>query len=61
MSRDERYTREYPKNLPNICKDYITDLIEEGQIIGDEHEMIGIKKALGKKVFGFIKDQINNN
>jgi hypothetical protein len=55
LSRDERLLIGYPGTLPLICKDYIQDLMDEGQISGTEDEIKAIKKALGSKVYGFVK------
>jgi hypothetical protein len=58
LSRDETYLVQYPKSLPNICKDYIKDLEEEGQIVGDESQISSTKKVLGKHLFGFVKAHV---
>jgi hypothetical protein len=60
LSKDERYMRDYPSSLSQICTDYIVDLIEEGQIIGTDGEIKGIKKAASKQIFSFIKEFIGN-
>lgn len=59
LSRDERYLKEYPKSLPQICGDYVADLIAEGQIIGDEDQQKATRKAMGGQLFGFVKSFIN--
>lgn len=59
LSKDERYTREYPNSLPQICSDYIADLIEEGQITGNEDDIRAIRKALGSQLFKFVKAEVN--
>lgn len=59
FSREERYFRDFPKTLPEICKAYVEDLVAENQIIGDEDEQKAIKKALGRHVFGFAKEMYN--
>jgi len=56
LSRDEKYGREYPASLPQICADYIADLVAEGQIGGSEDEQKVIRKALGSKLFSFVKE-----
>lgn len=58
LSRDEKYTRDYPSSLPSIASDYVADLLTEGEIKGTEDEVVAIKKALGKKLFGFIKGNV---
>lgn len=58
LSQDEKYIREYPRSLPNICADYVKDLEEENQIIGDEDEVRLIKKAIGKRLFSFVKQNL---
>lgn len=55
LSKDETYTKNYPETLSTICKDYINDLIEEGQITGTEDEIKHIKKALSSSLFKFVK------
>lgn len=55
ISRDEKYIREYPKSLGNICKDYVQDLEEEHQFDSREEVMEQQKKVLGKKIFYFVK------
>lgn len=60
LSRDESYRTNYPESLPKIAKDYVTDLIEESQISGDEDQQKEIRKSLGKKLFYFIKEEMND-
>lgn len=54
LSRDEQYLVNYPSSLAQICKDYVADLKSE-LIITEEEQ-----KALGKKVFLFVKAIIEN-
>lgn len=62
LSRDERYLRSYPESLRDICSDYTKDLIEENQIQSEtEDEKKVILKALGRKIFKFIKMEIEKN
>jgi hypothetical protein len=56
LMRDESYRREYPKSLPQICRDYMADLLKEEQITGTEAEIKGTKKALGTPLFSFVKE-----
>ena len=56
LSRDEKYIREFPASLPIICKDYIEDLIAEGQIVGDEGYIKSVRKVLGSELFKFAKE-----
>lgn len=56
LSSDEAYIRDYPRSLSSICKDYVKDLEEENQIEGTEEEVAAIKKALGKKLYPFVKE-----
>lgn len=58
LSRDERYTLNYPKSLSEIVSEYVKDLIEEKQILGAEDEVKLIKKALGKALFSFVKETL---
>lgn len=58
LARDERYIKEYPASLASLCSDYTTDLIEEKQITGTEDEIKAVRKALGSKLFGFIKSEM---
>lgn len=59
LSRDEKYIRDYPESLPQICKDYIVDLEKEEQLVGTEDEIKVMKKLLGRQLFPFIKSSIN--
>ena len=59
LSKDEKYLRDYPKSLPTICSDYVADLIEEGQIVGDEDQKKAVRKAMGEQLFGFVKQFIS--
>ena len=59
LSRDERYVRDYPKSLPLIVKVYVQDLIEEGQIKGDEDKIKAIKKGASNQIFKFIRSFID--
>lgn len=59
LSRDERYIREYPATLPQICADYVADLIAEGQIQGDESEVKAARKAIGGQLFKFAKECVD--
>jgi hypothetical protein len=59
LSRDEKYVRNYPNSLPEICSDYIADLVAEGQIVAptpDDFKVI--KKALGSQLYGFAKEMV---
>lgn len=55
VSRDERYTREFPKNLPQIAEAYWNDLVAEGQVTGSEGELKGIRKLISSELFKFIR------
>ena len=55
LSRDEAYLRDYPESLPAIAKDYIADLIKEGQIVGTDDEINAIRKGASRDIFVFIK------
>jgi hypothetical protein len=60
LSRDERYIREYPISLRDICSDYVKDLEEEKQFNSDnEDDCRAEKKALGKELLYFIKKNIS--
>lgn len=52
LSRDERYSREYPTNLPKIVADYMADLATEGQF---NQEDDAVKRELQTQVFRFVK------
>lgn len=58
LSRDEKYLKEYPKSLKQICSDYMADLIAEGQITGDEDQIKATRKAMGSQLFGFAKEMV---
>lgn len=60
LSRDEKYIREYPESLPQICTDYVKDLEAENQFISDNPDSLKLeKKSLGKEIFYFVKSNIN--
>jgi hypothetical protein len=59
LSRDEKYLTGYPATLPQICADYMADLLAENQIKGDADEIKATKKIIGGHLFGFIKDGVN--
>lgn len=59
LSRDERYIREFPASLPSLCKDYVDDLIAEGQIVGDEGQVKAVRKAIGSELFKFAKECVS--
>lgn len=56
FSRDEQYLRDYPNSLPQICKDYVADLLAENQFTGNEDEQAAIKKELGRQVFKLARE-----
>lgn len=58
LSKDERYIREYPKSLPDIMKAYMQDLVDEGQITGDEDNISLIRKSYSREIFHFIKQNV---
>lgn len=59
LSRDSQYLEQYPESLKTICSDYVKDLEEEGQITGNEDEVVQTKKALGRSIFSFIKQEVH--
>lgn len=61
LSREERYVRDYPDSLPDLAKDYFLDLVKEEQVIGDEKEIILIRKKASRDIFHFIKTYIMGN
>lgn len=58
LSRDEVYLKEYPQSLPKLVSAYVADLIKENEISGDDDQVSATKKALGKRLFGFMKAQV---
>lgn len=52
LSKDERYSLEYPRSLPELAKLYIEDLVKES------HEPINevVLKMVKRRVFNFIKE-----
>lgn len=56
LSRDERYIKNFPKSLRDIAKDYMDDLVSEGQIKGTEGEIAGIRKGASGQIFKFIRE-----
>ncbi len=55
LSKDESYTNDYPNSLPIIASEYMSDLIKEGQIVGDEDQIKAIRKKASKEIFNFIR------
>lgn len=55
VSKDERYTREFPKSMPQIADAYWDDLVAEGQVTGSEGELKGIRKMIGSELFKFVR------
>lgn len=55
LSKDERYTTNYPASLKDIALAYLDDLVKEEQIKGTEHEVVGIRKQASSAVFAFVK------
>lgn len=51
LMRDEKYMRGYPKSMPEICKDYIDDLVKET----DPPIETVVLEAVKKKAFKMIK------
>lgn len=58
ISKDERYVRLYPESLRDIVNDYTQDLIDEGQIVGTELEILAIKRSGGGQFFGFVRAEM---
>lgn len=58
LSRDEAYLKGLPKTLGQIASAYVADLATEDQFDSDEDIKDNQRKALGKKLFGFIKSQL---
>ncbi len=59
LSRDEKYIRDYPSSLRDICSDYVKDLEEEKQFnSATDDDFKAEKKALGKELFYFIKKNV---
>lgn len=59
LSRDEAYTAGYPETLPAIARDYIADLLAEGQIEGTDDEKKLIARSASPQIFKFIKQTID--
>lgn len=59
LSRDEKYLRNYPESLSDICKDYVLDLEKEEQIKGTPEEVKIIKRVLGHILYPFVIEIIN--
>jgi hypothetical protein len=60
LSKDERYLREYPKSLPEVCKAYMEDLVAEGELSLNEDTLKLAREALGGELFKFAKECIAN-
>lgn len=61
LSKDEAYTRDYPKSLGAVVKAYTNDLIDEGQIKGDADEIKAICKGAARQIFAFIKETMESS
>lgn len=57
LSRDEMYLRDYPKSLGMIVQNYVVDLIEEGQIVGDADAIKATKKNASRQIFSWVKEE----
>jgi len=75
LSREERYTRDYPNTLGEIANLYLEDLYAEGFLCGNDEEfrakmvndirtIVGtlkeIKRSLGKNLYRFIRSQMEH-
>lgn len=60
LSRDEKYTREFPKSMPIIVDDYFSDLVTEGEVghYDNADELFKIKKVVSGELFKFVKKQM---
>ena len=59
LSKDENLSKEYPRNIGEIVKLYINDLVTDGEISGDEDQIKSIRKGCTKQVFEFVKSYFN--
>jgi len=60
LSHDEKYIREYPESLRNICSDYFKDLEAENQFIATDDDNLKMqRKALGREIFYFVKSFVS--
>lgn len=57
ISKDERYVTEYPKSLANLARDYLKDMLEEGQLEGRSENAV---KTLKSKLYPWLKFMIND-
>lgn len=53
LSREEKFQRDYPRSLPDICSAYFHDLKDENQLPQDMS--LSFKRTLAKEIFSFIK------
>lgn len=60
ISRDENYIKEYPSSLPILCKAYVQDLVDEGQLTGDADYIKAVRRALGSNLFKLAKEILDN-
>jgi len=58
LSRDQRYLVAYPESLSSIVKDYFQDLVDEGEVTGDEGQLAAIRKDASSQIFHFVKSLI---
>ncbi len=61
LSRDESYVREFPNSLPTIVKEYVADLIKEGEISGDSDQIKAVTKGASREIFAFVRTVMRAN
>jgi len=61
LSSDSQLLEKYPTSLPSIVKLYVGDLVEEGEIVGDEDEVRATRKGATKQIFQFIRRHIEED
>lgn len=58
LSSDESYRRDWPNNFGVVMKAYVADLEKEGQLDADPDRAKAQKKALGRDLAIFLKNQL---
>jgi len=59
VSKDEALTRNFPKSLGLIVKQYTKDLVDEGEIKGSKDEIKAITKGASGQIFKFVRSVMN--
>ena len=58
LSRDSRYLDNYPETLSTIVNEYLNDLVDEGEIYGDEDVVNIVRERSSKFIFNFVERSV---